>query len=135
MAQTKISELPAAAALSGTELIEAVQSGTNVKTTVQDIANKASSGGVTWVTKTANYTSVSGNNIYCDSSGAAFTITLPSSPSTNDVVTIKSGQSAGTHNITIGRNSQTIMSISEDMIISTPNIQVTFIFNGTTWAI
>lgn len=39
MADVKISALTAASALTGTELIETVQSGTNKKTTTQDIAN------------------------------------------------------------------------------------------------
>jgi hypothetical protein len=46
MANKKISELPLAATLDGTEKVEIVQSGTNVQTTTQDIANLgADSGG------------------------------------------------------------------------------------------
>jgi len=41
MADVKISALTAASALTGTELIECVQSGTNKKTTTQDIADLA----------------------------------------------------------------------------------------------
>ena len=41
MANIKISELTAAGALTGTELIEIVQDGTNVQTTAQDIADLA----------------------------------------------------------------------------------------------
>jgi hypothetical protein len=44
MADKKISQLDAAAALTGTEAVPIVQSGATVKTTVQDIANKASLG-------------------------------------------------------------------------------------------
>jgi len=43
MPDLKISELGAAGALDGSELIEAVQGGTNVKTTPQDIATIAMS--------------------------------------------------------------------------------------------
>lgn len=39
MADVKISELTAASALTGTELVEVVQSGTNKKSTTQDIAD------------------------------------------------------------------------------------------------
>jgi hypothetical protein len=42
LAQTKISELPAAGALTGTEEVPAVQAGGTVKTTTQDIADLAS---------------------------------------------------------------------------------------------
>lgn len=45
----KISELPSAGALTGAELIETVQSGANVKTTTQAIANlSGGGGGGTW---------------------------------------------------------------------------------------
>lgn len=44
MANEKISDMGAASALDGTELVEVVQSGINKKTTVQDIANKSSGG-------------------------------------------------------------------------------------------
>jgi len=46
MAKTKISELAAAAALDGTEIVEIVQSGDNVKATTQDIADLVSAAAV-----------------------------------------------------------------------------------------
>lgn len=45
MASKKISELSAAGALTGAELVEAVQGGQNVKTTTQAIANLGGGGG------------------------------------------------------------------------------------------
>lgn len=45
MADLKISELGAAAALDGSELIETVQGGVNVQTTTQDIADLGGGGG------------------------------------------------------------------------------------------
>lgn len=45
MANKKISELDPAAALTGAELVEIVQSGTNVQTTTQDIADLGGGGG------------------------------------------------------------------------------------------
>jgi hypothetical protein len=47
MPDTKISALPAAGALAGTELLVAVQGGADVQTTTQDVANL---GAGTWVT-------------------------------------------------------------------------------------
>ena len=48
-------------------------------------------GTVNWVTtkKTANFTAVSGEGYFCDTSGGAFTLTLPSSPSAGDIVGFK----------------------------------------------
>jgi len=45
MASKKISELPASGALTGVELVEAVQGGVNVQTTTQDIADLGGGGG------------------------------------------------------------------------------------------
>jgi len=70
MADTKISALPSAGALAGTEPLPIVQGGNTVKTTVQDIANLAGGGG--GITKgTANgtdtyTTTISGVASYTD---------------------------------------------------------------------
>jgi hypothetical protein len=48
MASKKISELPSAGALTGSELVESVQGGINVKTTAQQIADLGGGGGGTW---------------------------------------------------------------------------------------
>ena len=44
--------------------------------------------GVTWTIKTTTYTAVSGNNIQANTTGGAFTITMPSTPATGAVVRI-----------------------------------------------
>lgn len=53
MANVKISELPAAAALDGSELLPVVQSGATAQTTTADVAALAGGGGMTW-TEVAN---------------------------------------------------------------------------------
>lgn len=58
MANKKISELPSAAALTGPELVEAVQGGINVQTTAQDIANLGGGGGGSVVSVVAENGSV-----------------------------------------------------------------------------
>ena len=93
------------------------------------------SGGATWLIKTGTYTASSNDNIYCDSSTGTFTVNLPATPSIADHVKIASGQYANLNNITVGRNGSTIMSLSEDMIISQSNISVEFIYTGSTWGI
>lgn len=93
----------------------------------------AGGGGVTWVTKTSGYTAVSGNFILADTSSAGFTITLPATPSANDFVVIKSGYSASPSKIlTIARNGSEIMNLAEDMTVTTPNIEMTLVYNATT---
>jgi hypothetical protein len=89
-----------------------------------------------WQIKTANYTAVSGNRIVANTSGGAFTITLPASPSAGNYVEISDGGGAfQTNNLTISRNGSAIMGLSEDMTLSTNNISVGLVYNGTTWRI
>jgi len=78
MADLKISQLTSASALTGTELIETVQGGTNKKTTTQDIANLASASGLKSGTATASVT-----DVYTTS------ITGVTSYTTNDAYIIK----------------------------------------------
>lgn len=92
-------------------------------------------GWTTWKVKTANYTAANWEGVLCDSSGSAFTVTLPASPSAGNSVIVKSWSSAATNNITIGRNSQTIVGVAADMTISQPNIEVNFVYSGSTWSI
>jgi hypothetical protein len=89
-----------------------------------------------WQIKTANYTAVSGDRIAANTSGGAFTVTLPASPSAGNYVEFSDGGGAfQTNNLTISRNGSTIMGLSEDMTLSTNNISVGLVYNGTTWRI
>jgi hypothetical protein len=89
--------------------------------------------GVAWITKTSGYTASSGDSILSDTSGGGFTITLPATPSANDYVVIKSGYSASpTKALTIARNGSEIMNLAEDMTVTTPNIEMTLVYNATT---
>lgn len=68
---------------------------------------------------TATTTAVINQGYLCDTSGGAFTLTLPASPSAGDVVEWK--DAAGTfhqYNLTLGRNGKKIMGLDEDMVIS-----------------
>lgn len=109
---------------------------TDAATDTITFAASGGGGGVTaWLVKTSNYTAATGDKVLCDSSGGTFTITLPASPSTGDYVTIKSGASAATNNITVARNGSTIMSLAENMTVSTPNAEFTLAYSGSTWSI
>jgi hypothetical protein len=78
------------------------------------------SGSVNWDTtpKTTGFTAVSGNGYFCDTTSAAFTVTLPLSPSAGDIVAIADyANTAATNNITVGRNSSKIDGETEDAVI------------------
>ena len=85
--------------------------------------------------KTSNYTAVNGDYLIADTSGGAFTITLPASPSTGNSVTIADGDSFYTNNLTIARNGSTIEGNSLDLVIDVPSLIVTLLYDGTTWEV
>jgi len=69
-----------------------------------------------WVIITSAYTASDGDLILADTSGGAFSITLPASPSTGD--TIKFIDAKGTYqtnNLTILRNSENILGTADDL--------------------
>jgi hypothetical protein len=90
-------------------------------------------GTVNWDTTiySANFTAVSGNGYYLDTSAGAVTVTLPASPSTGDIVAIKDWSStAATNLITIGRNGQKIEGNTTDGAINVHGDAQTLVFSG-----
>ena len=88
-----------------------------------------------WIKKTTNYTAVNGDQIIADTSGGAFTITLPATPSLGDVVIITDGGNFATTNLTVGRNSSLIQDLAEDLTINLQGVTVQLIYSGTTWKV
>lgn len=77
--------------------------------TESDLTGAGGGGGVTYTQKTGNYTAAAGDLVGCGTDTAAFTVTLPASPSANDVVVIKDEDgNAGTNNITVDPNGNKI---------------------------
>lgn len=90
-------------------------------------------GGITYVTKTANYTMSAGEGVIANTSGGTFTITLPASPSTGDQVIIADGSNWATTNLTVGRNGSTIEGVASDLTCDVEGISVTMVYDGSTW--
>ena len=81
----------------------------------------------------SNVTVESMDFIYADSTSGTFTITLPSSPNSNDTVKIlDTGSNFGTNSITLSAGSETIMG-NASISLSTDNLLYTAIFTGTDW--
>ena len=79
-------------------------------------------GSVNWQTtkKTANFTATSGEGYFCDTSGGAFTLTLPSSPSAGDIVGLRDYASTfATNNLTIGRGGSNLNGTAADKALDT----------------
>jgi hypothetical protein len=90
-----------------------------------------------WVTKTAAYTAVAGDRIFADTSGGAFTITLPSSPSVGDSVRIMDvSGSFATNSLTVyPGTSNKIMSLAvgANYIANTQNQSFELVYSGSTY--
>src|SRR6056300_1747868 len=78
-------------------------------------------------------TAVAGNGYFIDTTSAAHTLTLPSSPSIGDTVAIKDyAGTFGTNNLTIGRNGNNIQGVANDSLISTNRASLTLVYVDAT---
>ena len=81
-----------------------------------------------WAVKTTTYTASSGDQLICNHASTPFTVTLPSSPSAGNTVTIKN---VGAALVTIGRNSEEIDELAQDGTLPRGNaVQLVFV-DGT----
>jgi hypothetical protein len=90
---------------------------------------------LSYITVTANTTAVARQSYIANTSGGAFTITLPASPNSGDWVVIADGSNFSTTPLTVARNSQTIDGIAQDLNLDIQGVSVTLTFNGTTWLV
>ena len=93
-------------------------------------------GQVNWQTgsiKTTGFTATAGEGYFCNTTSAAFTVTLPASPSAGDIVGIKDyANTADTNNITINRNSHKIQGDASNLTISTERAGFTLVYVDAT---
>jgi len=92
-------------------------------------------GSVNWQTsiKTATFTAVSGEGYFCNTSGGAFTVNLPSSPSVGDIVAIKDYASTfNTNNLTIGRGGSNMNGSASDSVRTVDNESLTLVYADAT---
>jgi hypothetical protein len=125
----------------GTSAFQVVAPGTNGNVltsngTTWTSAAPAAGGGLTYVYKTTTYTASDKEGILTDTSGGAFTVTLPATPSTGaQVVVADAGANWGTNNLTVGRNGSTIGGLAQDLVCDITGANVQLIYDGTTWEI
>ena len=92
-------------------------------------------GTVNWQTsiKTSGFTAVSGEGYFCNTTGGAFTVTLPASPSAGDIVSVKDYANTFDSNaLTLGRNGSNIGGTAVDATISQEGIAVTLVYADAT---
>lgn len=106
---------------------EAIQTATVTETQLATaVADKLAP--VSNIQTATSITAVKSNHYYLFSGGAA-TVTLPGSPSTGDFVWITVAN--GLANNVVGRNSEKIMGLAEDMTIDTANVSVQLRYANT----
>jgi hypothetical protein len=91
------------------------------------------SGGIIYtVTKTANYTAVANDGVLTNTTGGAFTVTLPASPSNGDQVIVADAFGTwGTNNLTVGRNGSNIVGLAQDLVCDIASVSVQFVYNAS----
>ena len=92
------------------------------------------SGGTSWVAvKTSTYTASAGEGVFANTTGGAFTVNLPASPSLGDEVSIKDyAGTFDTNNLTVGRNSQPIEGVAADLTVSIEGAGFTLAYSDST---
>jgi len=99
------------------------------------VSQLPAAGGITYTTvKTSNYTASANDGVQTDTSGGAFTVTLPATPAVGDqVIVVDSAGSWATNNLTVGRNGSTINGSATDLTCDISGVSVQFVYSGTTW--
>ena len=90
---------------------------------------------INYTRKTSTYTASAGDGIIADTSGGAWTLTLPAGPVVGDTVVVSDGDDWSVNNLTVGRNGSTIKGLSEDLTMDIGNVSVTFVYDGSTWQV
>ena len=90
--------------------------------------------GSDWLTKTGTYTAFAGDKIFANTTGGAFTITLPASPNIGDEVRfVDLANHFDTNNLTVGRNSEKIDGATSDLTVATEGAAFALVYSGSTY--
>jgi hypothetical protein len=88
-----------------------------------------------WVRITTTTTLSSNAQYIADTTGGAFTVTLPASPVLGTTVILADGGSWAVNNLLVARNGSTIEGAANDLNMNIQGIIVNMIYDGTTWQV
>jgi len=91
--------------------------------------------GIDWQStlKTGDFTAVSGEGYFINTTSGAITATLPASPSAGNIVAFKDyAATFATNNLTVGRNSSNIQGNANDSLLSTNRASVVLVYVDAT---
>ena len=105
---------------SGTNL-QIGEAGDTVNLSTATVNLPSGVGGTAWqAVKTSNFNAIAGEGYFVNTAGGAVTVTLPTSASIGDEVSvIDHGATADSQNIIIGRNGHKIQGAASDMTVAT----------------
>ena len=93
-------------------------------------------GTVDWQTgsiKTSTFTAANGEGYFANTTGSAFTMNLPSSPSAGNIVSVKDyAQTFETNNLTVGRGGSNIEGVANDIILDANGESITLVYVDAT---
>jgi hypothetical protein len=92
------------------------------------------SGGTSWqAVDTSAFTAVAGEGYFCNTTSAAFTATLPASPTIGDECTfVDYAATFDSNNLTVGRNSEKINGASADLTVAVERAAFTLVYTDGT---
>ena len=86
------------------------------------------------VTVTTTYTAHSGQQLFCDTNGGAFTVTLPGSPAVGDIIRFFDLRKTFDSNaLTLGRNGKLIQGDSADMTVNSEGAAFDIVYSGDSY--
>lgn len=89
------------------------------------------SSGLTWISKTTTYTAAVNEGILADTSGGAFTVTLPPTPTVGSIVGFSDATSTfETNNLTIARNGSLLQGAAEDLDLDVNDLSFQLVYTG-----
>jgi hypothetical protein len=114
-------------------VIAAATSGTDY------VAPAGAFSGLSWQSvQTTGFTAVAFRAYPCNTTSAAFTVTLPASPSAGDQITLTDYAGTwGTNNLTVGRNGSNINGLASNLVLSSSrnSIQLAYVDSTQGWVI
>lgn len=100
------------------------------------IAGPAGTPEGSFLVQSSSFNAVSTLRYLVDTTSVAITATLPATPNTGEAIYfVDGGGNYSTNNLTVNRNGNTIMGLSEDLTVDTNNSNFGLVWSGTTWRI
>ena len=92
-------------------------------------------GGILYEEKSTTHLAVAGEGVVANTSSGTWTLTLPASPVSGDVVVIVDGADFSTNNLTVARNGSTIGGLAEDLTVDIGNVKIHLVYAFGDWQV